>query len=560
MFIKRLTIIEKYPVKKKIREINFVKGMNFIVDGGKDQEKGNSVGKTTILKLIDICLGSKDKKYLYYDDETKHTNERLKNYIIDNKIYAELTVEGNFNENESKKTKLKVELYPRGKRYINGVEKNLNDYWKCLNNIFFLNEANKPSFRQLINMFVRINQRNDNNKFLKFLTRTDDETYKNIYAFLFNLKNQEISNEILKLRQEIKQKQKEIKNFMSINKFHSIDSISQKIKLVSATIRDLNKQVNILIDSKKFKENEEKISEVKVAYANYNNQIDRLLFKRKRVEDILKEAKKEVNNEIDKSVLKHLYDETKGLIGKLDKEFEDLMKFNNELIHNKLNYFNAQKDKIDDEISTLKSKQHRLFEKHKNIIMLIEENKIDEYSELQKKIAEYNEEIGSNKNIKETYNQLENSLDKSKKKLEGKEEFDNNEETLTIFNKYFAEYSEKTNGDSLVLYSTTKGFPLAIDNVKSGFSTGTRKSIIAAFDLAYQSFCREVRKTVPNFIIHDVIETLDKVSLNAIIKIVDSIECQYIVAVLKEKIEGSDLIKDSNIIVTLSENNKPFKN
>lgn len=560
MFIKRLTIIEKYPVKKKIREINFVKGMNFIVDGGKDQEKGNSVGKTTILKLIDICLGSKDKKYLYYDDETKHTNERLKNYIIDNKIYAELTVEGNFNENESKKTKLKVELYPRGKRYINGVEKNLNDYWKCLNNIFFLNEANKPSFRQLINMFVRINQRNDNNKFLKFLTRTDDETYKNIYAFLFNLKNQEISNEILKLRQEIKQKQKEIKNFMSINKFHSIDSISQKIKLLSATILDLNKQVNILIDSKKFKENEEKISEVKVAYANYNNQIDRLLFKRKRVEDILKEAKKEVNNEIDKSVLKHLYDETKGLIGKLDKEFEDLMKFNNELIHNKLNYFNAQKDKIDDEISILKSKQHRLFEKHKNIIMLIEENKIDEYSELQKKIAEYNEEIGSNKNIKETYNQLENSLDKLKEKLEGKEEFDNNEETLTIFNKYFAEYSEKTNGDSLVLYSTTKGFPLAIDNVKSGFSTGTRKSIIAAFDLAYQSFCREVRKTVPNFIIHDVIETLDKVSLNAIIKIVDSIECQYIVAVLKEKIEGSDLIKDSNIIVTLSENNKPFKN
>ncbi|MGW7900157.1 hypothetical protein ACWEZE_10400 [Staphylococcus shinii] len=560
MFIKRLTIIEKYPVKKKIREINFVKGMNFIVDGGKDQEKGNSVGKTTILKLIDICLGSRDKKYLYYDDETKHTNERLKNYIIDNKIYAELTVEGNFNENESKKTKLKVELYPRGKRYINGVEKNINDYWNCLNNIFFLNEANKPSFRQLINMFVRINQRNDNNKFLKFLTRTDDETYKNIYAFLFNLKNQEISNEILKLRQEIKQKQKEIKNFMSINKFHSIDSISQKIKLLSTTILDLNKQVNILIDSKKFKENEEKISEVKVAYANYNNQIDRLLFKRKRVEDILKEAKKEVNNEIDKSVLKHLYDETKGLIGKLDKEFEDLMKFNNELIHNKLNYFNAQKDKIDDEISILKSKQHRLFEKHKNIIMLIEENKIDEYSELQKKIAEYNEEIGSNKNIKETYNQLENSLDKSKKKLEDKEEFDNNEETLTIFNKYFAEYSEKTNGDSLVLYSTTKGFPLAIDNVKSGFSTGTRKSIIAAFDLAYQSFCREIRKTVPNFIIHDVIETLDKVSLNAIIKIVDSLECQYIVAVLKEKIEGSDLIKDSNIIVTLSENNKPFKN
>lgn len=78
MFIKRLIIKETKPALEIIREIPFVKGMNFIVDAGKDQEKGNSVGKTTVLKLIDICLGAKDRKYIYFDDETKQTNEKLK--------------------------------------------------------------------------------------------------------------------------------------------------------------------------------------------------------------------------------------------------------------------------------------------------------------------------------------------------------------------------------------------------------------------------------------------------------------------------------------------------
>ncbi len=134
------------------------------------------------------------------------------------------------------------------------------------------------------------------------------------------------------------------------------------------------------------------------------------------------------------------------------------------------------------------------------------------------------------------------------------------EDSLSIFNKYFSKYSEKTNGEPFMLYSTEEGFLFGIDNVKRGLSTGTRKSIIAAFDLAYQQFAKQLDKKVPNFIVHDVIETLDKVSLTAIINIVNSVECQYIVAVLKEKIQGHDLIQESNIIVTLSENNRPFKN
>ena len=75
MYIRRLTLKETSPSEKIIREINFKLGLNLIVDAGKNQEKSNSVGKTTILKLIDIALGAKERKYIYFNEETKKSNE-----------------------------------------------------------------------------------------------------------------------------------------------------------------------------------------------------------------------------------------------------------------------------------------------------------------------------------------------------------------------------------------------------------------------------------------------------------------------------------------------------
>ena len=75
MQINKLTIFETYSTDKVIRTIPFKKGMNFIVDSGNSTKKGNGVGKTTFLKLIDICLGANDRKYLYRDYETSEENE-----------------------------------------------------------------------------------------------------------------------------------------------------------------------------------------------------------------------------------------------------------------------------------------------------------------------------------------------------------------------------------------------------------------------------------------------------------------------------------------------------
>lgn len=57
MFIKKLIIEGTSGI---IRDIEFKKGLNLILDDTPSDNiraTGNNVGKTTVLKLIDFCLG-----------------------------------------------------------------------------------------------------------------------------------------------------------------------------------------------------------------------------------------------------------------------------------------------------------------------------------------------------------------------------------------------------------------------------------------------------------------------------------------------------------------------
>ncbi len=558
MYIRRLTLKETSPSEKLIREINFKLGLNLIVDAGKNQEKSNSVGKTTILKLIDIALGARERKYIYFNEETKKSNEMLKNYIIDSKVQVVLEVAESFTDYTDCQ-ELAVDLFPNGKRYINGESVSFSDYTRYLNFIFFSNRQDKPTFRQLIKMFVRIDQKADNDKFLKFLTRTSDKVYNNVYSYLFNLQEQKLANDILAYKDEIGEKDKELKNYMKSSNFDSIDIITQKINLLEKRVEEINYQIDILIDSQKFKENENRISEIRIEYAQIKDNLDKLYFQKERIKDIIERTEIDRNNLVSEEILETLYKEVSCLTDKLDKEFKDLIKFNTELVENKLNYFNYQLEKKECQIIQLEINKNRLFSSYKNITMLVEDNKIEEYTVLKNDLANSLEELGKNKNISETYYILLQSLHRLKEELRTLEESSEfSYETVSIFNEFFSDFSRKTNGQSFMLYKTDGGFPFGINHVNGVLSTGTRKSIITAFDLAYQKFAKKINKNVPNFVIHDVIETIDYQAFKAIADIVSGIECQYIVAVLKEKISGKEFIHGDNILVELSENEKPF--
>ena len=75
MFIKSLQICTD---ECTIRDIQFHKGLNLIVDetNTESTKTGNGVGKTTVLRLIDFCLGGKGVEI--YSDPANHKDIILK--------------------------------------------------------------------------------------------------------------------------------------------------------------------------------------------------------------------------------------------------------------------------------------------------------------------------------------------------------------------------------------------------------------------------------------------------------------------------------------------------
>ena len=93
MKIKKLIVRKTKPSEVIIREITFnEKGLSLIVDNTPENiiESGNSVGKSTAIKIIDLCLGAKSVRELYYDSDTRSENIEVKDFLSENKVQAEL--------------------------------------------------------------------------------------------------------------------------------------------------------------------------------------------------------------------------------------------------------------------------------------------------------------------------------------------------------------------------------------------------------------------------------------------------------------------------------------
>ncbi len=104
MKIKKLIVRKTKPSEEIIQNIIFKeKGLSLIIDNTPEnlRESGNSVGKSTAIKIIDLCLGAKSVRELYYDPDTRSENIEVRDFLKENKIQAELVL-----IDENKKVKI----------------------------------------------------------------------------------------------------------------------------------------------------------------------------------------------------------------------------------------------------------------------------------------------------------------------------------------------------------------------------------------------------------------------------------------------------------------------
>ena len=140
MYLKSLQISSKNEV---IRNIDFHNGLNLIVDNTPPKsnkiQTGNNVGKTTVLKLIDVCFGA-NPRIVYQDTEDKNKEYiTVRNYLQENNVSVLLELIDSF-ENPATHISIIRNFLQRTKaiRMINGEQILDKDFETKLLNLFFI--------------------------------------------------------------------------------------------------------------------------------------------------------------------------------------------------------------------------------------------------------------------------------------------------------------------------------------------------------------------------------------------------------------------------------------
>lgn len=568
MIIESLIVKKTAPVEETIRTIKFnPEGLSLIVDETKtesDTESGNDVGKTTAMKIINLCLGASSTSELYKDGkDTKSENHKVKKFIQDNKVTAILTL-----TDSKKKIVLERNLFRNGKSFINGEKYTINDFNIELKNIIFNSTEKSPSFRELISRFIRINT-DGLDKLIRYLHVTTPNTkYESIFLFFLNAVDENILGEKTKLTNELSELNNSKKFFSKEYNISSPIELSPKLQLIEDQLKELTESRNTLNYIEEYRTELNKKGNIERKIKSITDRMEQLKFEISLNENSIKDINSS-KSDIDSNVIKAIYSEAGLYLDKLTKSYEDLVNFHNQMIENRVRFIKKTIEKKNQELDNFNNQQYLLLqEKEKITLTIIDENLLNDLHGLNEKIDALNVEKGETQEIIKALEIIESKIGNLEKLLkDNSKEFSNDiiVKRINIFNKYFNYYTKKLYDESYYLsynpeWQSKKGQPFTINNMSGNVGSGKKTGIIIAFDFAYLDFSNELDLYMPKFIIHDKLEVTHENQIKTIFEMSQEIDGQYFVSILSEKLKTlpTNMVK-SSVVLTLSQKNKFFK-
>lgn len=563
MFLKSLVIKKE---KHVIREILFHKGLNLIIDEThRDhlQESGNNVGKTTVLRLIDFCLGSSGKN-IYQDPEFREkSNTEIESFLKNNNIIIFLTLKENLEDDESREIIIKRNFlkYPDKIQEINNILVSNNEFDLKLKELIFDTNVDKPTFRQIIAKNIRY-EKNRLQHTIKVLHDTTTlEEYEALYFFWFGI----ITDDTNKKQKLSELKKTEEKVLQRLKRENSESEIEQALSVINRDIKELE----VLKDNFNLNENYEddirKLNEIKLKLNKLLTEIGKLIIRK----ELIKESKDDLEKEfaeINTSNLEEIYKTANSFIPDLHIKFEELLKFHNNMLSSKIKYITEELPSLEEKIKNLNNEiiNYRIMEKdlsnqlHKMGAIEGLEEIIQKLNSKYESKGRYEEQLHQLKNSQNELDRIKNELDEVNKGIYNKaQELQNR---ITLFNKYFSKLSERLYDEQFILSAdkNERAYELKISSIEGNLGTGKKKGEIAAFDLAYIQFCEEVNIPCLHFILYDQIENIHDNQINTLAEVSNETNSQVVVPVLKDKLPEEIQI-DSLKILSLSQNDKLFK-
>lgn len=566
MYLSKLTISSPGKV---IRDIEFHKGLNLIVDETPENTTGtgNNVGKTTVLRLIDYCLGG-DVDGIYRNPEDKHESYALvKDFLTGNNVIVTLILEDDL-DTPSKKVVIERD-FKTGRSSlirINGKDVTRKDFVAELESAIFPEvKTETPSFRQIIAHNIRIdNLRLENT--LKTLTMGKNEEYEALYLFMFGCPNDSAARKT-QLAQEL-DTEKKYKRRMERNR--SKNEYKAALSVIESDIEKLVERKDNLNINENLQLDIDSLNTLRAEINKVTSRTSLLSLRRELINETVESFDKQNFGE-DVVQLEMIYKQASAYVPKMQRTFKELVDFHNTMLENKKAFVAQELPSIQEEIESLSVELERLQEKE--TVMAEKVLKSDTYEELESIIVQLSE-LSRRKGEFESYvSQIESAEKAIKEKCEEMKKIDDGlftedfarrlEAQRDKFNKIFSEVSREIYDEQYIIsydVYNQKGkqlYKFHITDV-ANFSSGKKQGEISCFDIAYTVFADQESIPCLHFILNDKKELVHGNQLNKFAEAVNKYNVQFVCSMLYDKLPPV-LRKDEHVVVRLSQDSKLFR-
>lgn len=569
MFIKRLIIESNENI---IRNIEFKNGLNLILDDTPSDDTkstGNNVGKTTVLKLIDFCLGA-NPNIIFTDTENKKDIYTLvKEYLVNKQVTITLILVEAFEYGVEQQIEIQRNFLPGKKaiRKINGKTVSAKDFEDELEKMIMPDkDVEKPTFRQIISHNIRYKDDSINNTLKTLSTFTSDVEYETLYLYLLGCSFNEGAKKqalIVQINQENIFKER-------LEKKQTKTTYEIALALLEDEITILNEKKSSFNLNETLEKDLEELNMVK-----YNiNKVSSLISKLEIRRELIEQSKQDLENSIshiDLQQLKILYNEVKLNISGVQKTFEDLVAYHNNMVVEKAKYISQDLPQVIEKLKSYRSELSILITSERELSERV--SKRDSFEELEKIIAELNEkyrEKGEYESIISQLNEVEDNICNLNEQIDVIDRYLFSgdfelllKEQVKKFNKFFSGISQELYGEKYALtYKkelNKKGQQYYKFNAfNANMSSGKKQGEILCFDLAYLLFAEEEHIPCLHFLLNDKKELMHDNQLVKVAEFVQHKNIQLVISILKDKLPASVLNK-AHVAVELSQKDKLFK-
>ena len=427
--------------------------------------------------------------------------------------------------------------------------------------MIFNTQADQPTFKQLKSKNIR-DEKNKLVNTIRVLPQNvvTDSTYESLHLFWFGI---DVDSSKDKL---VRDKNLEQRLQTRLRKESNLSQINQSLIIINKEIEELLKKKNLFNLNERFEMDLEKLNLSKLEINKLSSVLSRIELRKELIIESKLDLEKDIAN-IDTSQIRTMYEKAKSFIPNIQRTFEETLIFHNQNIQQKIQFITEELPQLAKNINeNRRSLNFHLIQEKKLSESLRKSGAIDELQLIINDLNSFYEKKGNFEEQKRLWEKSNETLKTIKERLD---DINNNiyskddliQKRIEEFNVYFSDISSRLDGvHSLLSADNSDGvYKFKIGNIEGNPGTGSKKSQMASFDLAYIKFADELDIPCLHFVLQDQIENVHSNQItNLLTEIVNEVNCQYVLPVLKDKLPIDINISQFEIL-SLSQDNKLFR-